>query len=66
MGLLNRTNGQVIVGGQSDESERYIAPTVVTGVTAEDSLMEEELFGPVLPVLSIDSVDDAIEFVNKQ
>ena len=66
MGLLNRTNGRVVVGGQSDERERYIAPTVVTGVTAEDSLMEEELFSPVLPVLSIDSVDDAIEFVNKQ
>ena len=65
MGLLSRTRGQVVMGGESDDSERYIAPTVVTGVTAEDSLMEEEIFGPLLPVISVNSVDDAIEFVNK-
>ena len=55
----------MVMGGESEVSQRYIAPTVVAGVTAEDSLMEEEIFGPVLPVISVDSVDDAIAFVNK-
>ena len=65
MGLLKRTRGTVVMEGESDESQRYIAPTLVTGVTAEDSLMEEEIFGPILPIINVDSVDDAIEFVNK-
>ncbi|CAI8040250.1 Aldehyde dehydrogenase family 3 member A2 [Geodia barretti] len=65
MGLLSRSRGRVVMGGESEVSQRYIAPTVVAGVTAEDSLMEEEIFGPVLPVISVDSVDDAIAFVNK-
>ena len=65
MRLLSRSRGRVVMGGESEVSQRYIAPTVVAGVTAEDSLMEEEIFGPVLPVISVDSVDDAIAFVNK-
>jgi acyl-CoA reductase-like NAD-dependent aldehyde dehydrogenase len=65
MGLLSRSKGRVVMGGESDISQRYIAPTVVAGVTAEDSLMEEEIFGPLLPIISVDSVDDAIAFVNK-
>ena len=65
MGLLGRTKGRVVMGGGSDDSGRYIAPTLVTGVTPEDSLMEEEIFGPLLPVIPVESVDDAIEFVNK-
>jgi aldehyde dehydrogenase (NAD+) len=56
--------GTVAVGGQSDVDTRYIAPTVLTGITRADPVMDEEIFGPILPVLSVDSINEAIEFVN--
>lgn len=56
--------GAVAVGGITDADTRYIAPTVLTGVTRDDPAMGEEIFGPVLPVIAVDSLDEAIEFVN--
>ena len=64
-GLLNRTKALVAVGGQTDKSERYISPTVVANVTPSDSLMSEELFGPILPIVTVQSPEEAIEFVNR-
>jgi len=58
-------DGTVAVGGESDPDELYIAPTILTGVKPGDPVMDEEIFGPVLPVLAVDSVDEAIEFVNR-
>lgn len=45
------------VGGQTDAQSRYIAPTVMTGVTFDDAVMGEEIFGPVLPILEYDDED---------
>ena len=58
------TSGKVAIGGESDEQQRYIAPTVLVDVTASDSVMQEEIFGPILPVLTVNSIDEAISFVN--
>lgn len=58
------TSGKVAIGGQTDEHQRYIAPTVLVDVTASDSVMQEEIFGPILPMLTVDSIDEAISFVN--
>jgi aldehyde dehydrogenase (NAD+) len=58
------TSGKIAIGGESDEQQRYIAPTVLVDVTASDSVMQEEIFGPILPVLTVDSIDEAINFVN--
>lgn len=55
---------KVVCGGQSDEAGLRIAPTVLDGVTAGDAVMGEEIFGPVLPVLTVDSLDEAVRFVN--
>lgn len=52
--------GEVVVGGDADADRRYIAPTVITGVHRDDPAMGEEIFGPILPVLAIDSIDEAI------
>jgi aldehyde dehydrogenase (NAD+) len=57
-------SGTVAVGGTVDADTRYIAPTVLTGITRDDPVMGEEIFGPVLPVIAVDSLDDAIRFVN--
>ncbi len=58
------TSGKVAIGGETDEQQRYIAPTVLVDVTANDPVMQEEIFGPILPVLTVGSIDEAIDFVN--
>ncbi|XP_021257792.1 NADH dehydrogenase [ubiquinone] iron-sulfur protein 8, mitochondrial isoform X6 [Numida meleagris] len=60
--LLN--SGRVVIGGQTDEKERYIAPTVLVDVQEDDPVMREEIFGPVLPILTVTSEEDAITFIN--
>jgi aldehyde dehydrogenase (NAD+) len=52
--------GKVVHGGQYDAGERYIAPTLMTDVTADDPVMADEIFGPILPILRIGSLDEAI------
>jgi aldehyde dehydrogenase (NAD+) len=56
---------RVAFGGASDASDRYIEPTVLTGVTWDDAVMREEIFGPVLPILKIGAVSDAIAQVRR-
>jgi aldehyde dehydrogenase (NAD+) len=63
MGLIPGS-GKVACGGTGDEGERYIAPTVLTEVPAESKVMGEEIFGPILPVLKVDSVEAAVRFIN--
>ncbi|KPP59974.1 aldehyde dehydrogenase family 3 member B1-like, partial [Scleropages formosus] len=62
--LLERSTGKVVIGGETDKEEKYIAPTVLVDVKETDALMEEEIFGPILPIISIDTLADAISFVN--
>ena len=57
-------DGQPAFGGETDEAELYVAPTVLQNVQPDSDVMTEEIFGPVLPVLPIDSIDEAIGFVN--
>jgi acyl-CoA reductase-like NAD-dependent aldehyde dehydrogenase len=61
-GLLG--SGRVAIGGQTDATERYIAPTVLVDVLPDSPIMQEEVFGPILPVLEIDSVEAVIAWVN--
>lgn len=61
---LMHSSGQVVVGGEVDIERKYIAPTVMTEVEPDSPLMQEEIFGPVLPVLVYRELDEAIAFVN--
>ena len=56
--------GRVLVGGRIDASDRYIEPTLLDNVSLDSAVMTTEIFGPVLPVLTIKSIDEAIAFVN--
>jgi aldehyde dehydrogenase (NAD+) len=51
------------LGGEVDASERYIAPTVVNGVDASASIMQEEIFGPILPILHVSGLEQAIAHI---
>jgi aldehyde dehydrogenase (NAD+) len=57
-------SGEVVVGGQTDEDDCYIAPTILRNVSPDSPVMQDEIFGPILPVLSVPSIDAAISFVN--
>ncbi len=57
-------SGKAFIGGKTDADDRYIAPTVLTDVSPDSAVMKEEIFGPILPVLTIASLDEAVRFVN--
>jgi acyl-CoA reductase-like NAD-dependent aldehyde dehydrogenase len=51
-------------GFQHDKNDLYISPTVFSGVKPNDPVMQQEIFGPILPVIVIDSIDEAIKIIN--
>lgn len=57
-------SGRVYHGGQHDRADRFIAPTVLVDVSPDSPLMQEEIFGPILPVLEVNEVQEVIDFVN--
>ncbi|KDQ10042.1 hypothetical protein BOTBODRAFT_504647 [Botryobasidium botryosum FD-172 SS1] len=62
-GLLDNTAGAIVVGGETDKADLWVAPTVVRDVKDDDVLMQQEIFGPILPVVPVEDLDSAIEFV---
>uniref|UniRef100_A0A8C7N1F5 Aldehyde dehydrogenase n=1 Tax=Oncorhynchus kisutch TaxID=8019 RepID=A0A8C7N1F5_ONCKI len=56
----------VAIGGDSDQSQCYIAPTVLKDVTGGSKVMQEEIFGPLLPIVTVSGVDEAIQFINER
>ncbi|MCV7194421.1 aldehyde dehydrogenase family protein [Mycolicibacterium brumae] len=63
-GALSATRGTVAVGGGGNAEKLEIEPTVVVDPSTDEPLMTDEIFGPILPVLSVGSLDEAIDFVN--
>ncbi|MEH2247072.1 aldehyde dehydrogenase [Nostoc sp.] len=59
-------DGEVIIGGENQPSERYIAPTVIDNVSLEDSIMQEEIFGPILPIIEYTDIAEAIAMINSR
>jgi len=64
-GMLAQSQGDVLYGGESNASSRHMQATVVDNVDWNDALMREELFGPILPVLSFNDIDAAIAGINQ-
>ncbi|XP_020900129.1 aldehyde dehydrogenase family 3 member B1 isoform X1 [Exaiptasia diaphana] len=58
------SHGECVIGGETDEKDRFISPTVLTGIKPSDPVMESEIFGPILPILNVNSLDEAVEFIN--
>lgn len=59
-------NAKIVVGGKYDESNKYISPTIVTDIKKEASLLNEEIFGPILPIISYETIEDAIGYINSK
>ena len=62
--LLNE--GKILIGGQHDRGDRFIAPTLIDQVSPNSKIMGDEIFGPILPILEYDQIAEAIAFVNAQ
>jgi aldehyde dehydrogenase (NAD+) len=57
------SGGTAIIGGESARDDRYIAPTVLGNVNLDSPLMQEEIFGPLLPIISVKNTQHAIDFI---
>ncbi|TGD89939.1 aldehyde dehydrogenase family protein [Mycolicibacterium sp. CH28] len=64
--LIGSTSGKVLTGGGSDRSALRIEPTVILDPAADDPVMSEEIFGPILPILTVDSAEAAVAFVTSR
>jgi aldehyde dehydrogenase (NAD+) len=62
--LISATDGEVVTGGGFDSAALRIEPTVVVNPSPTDPVMADEIFGPILPVLTVDSLDSAADFIN--
>ncbi|GGY50559.1 aldehyde dehydrogenase family protein [Parvularcula lutaonensis] len=62
--LLN--SGEIVIGGETDREDRYIAPTILRDVKPDAPAMQEEIFGPILPTFPVKSMDEAIAFINER
>lgn len=57
---------EVYTGGAFDVQSRYIAPTILANVSPDSPVMQEEIFGPILPVLTVDDMNEAVDFINSR
>jgi aldehyde dehydrogenase (NAD+) len=62
-GYLEASKGTIVTGGASSDEDRTIQPTVILDPDLDEPAMREEIFGPLLPVLTIDGIDEGIDFV---
>lgn len=65
-GLMDADREKLVWGGTCEEETLRIAPTVLDKVTAEDAVMQEEIFGPIMPVLSVKNMDEARAFIKNR
>ncbi|MGD1808212.1 aldehyde dehydrogenase [Dapis sp. BLCC M126] len=68
---FNRLNdllkdGKIVIGGETNSEERYISPTIIEGVNWDSGIMQEEIFGPILPVLEYENLEEVIAVVNSR
>jgi aldehyde dehydrogenase (NAD+) len=64
--LISTTDGKVVTGGRSDGATLRIEPTLIVDPSPSDPVMADEIFGPLLPVLTVESLDQAVQFVNSR
>jgi aldehyde dehydrogenase (NAD+) len=61
-----KSGGKIIHGGASDKGEKFLEITLLDDINLEHPLMKEEIFGPLLPIITYDDLDDAIRFINER
>ena len=64
--LTEKTDADLVIGGARDSKDRFMDMHVYTNVKTSDPLMEDEIFGPILPIIRVDSHEEAIAFINSK
>ncbi|MBX5318973.1 aldehyde dehydrogenase [Staphylococcus caprae] len=64
--LLEIDKNNIVFGGKSSKQDLYIEPTILENINVQDKVMQEEIFGPILPILTYDSFDEAIEIIQSK
>lgn len=59
-------NQKAAIGGHTDPADLFIEPTILVDVRPDDPVMQEEIFGPVLPIINVKSAEEAIDFINER
>ena len=59
-------NATIEVGGNVDASEKYIEPTIISDLKKEATVLEEEIFGPILPIVTYRTIEEAIDYINSK
>ncbi|XP_035732764.1 aldehyde dehydrogenase, dimeric NADP-preferring-like isoform X1 [Vespa mandarinia] len=57
---------KIAIGGDYDSTEKYISPTILIDVKPTDKIMQDEIFGPLLPIINVDNAYEAIRFINSR
>ena len=60
------SSGKIAIGGKTDSDDLWIEPTVLVDVKATDPVMQEEIFGPILPIVTVENAYEAIKFINSR
>ncbi|KAG8378249.1 hypothetical protein BUALT_Bualt08G0118000 [Buddleja alternifolia] len=60
----DKVSGKIVIGGQRDKANLKIAPTVVLDVPEDSLIMKEEIFGPLLPIVTVNEIEDSIRVIN--
>lgn len=64
--MVQGTKGTIILGGEVDEAQKLMAPTVISDCKTDDSTMSGEIFGPILPIVPVKNHKEAIDFINSR
>lgn len=59
-------NAKIEIGGETDADSKFIAPTIISDVAPENQLLNEEIFGPILPIVTYKNLDNAIDYINSK
>ncbi|MDO5572138.1 MAG: aldehyde dehydrogenase family protein [Bacteroidales bacterium] len=63
---LMYSSGEIIFGGDINIKEKFISPTLIDEPSVESDIMKEEIFGPILPIIGVESLEEAVEFINNR
>ena len=63
--MIDNSNGKIVLGGAMDEKELFIEPTIVQVDSPDDSMLAQESFGPILAILPVENIDEAIQIARK-
>ena len=64
--MIKNTKGTLLIGGQVDVDNRTISPTVIDQPDLNETLMQEEIFGPIMPIIKFENIQEVVSFVRQR